>query len=36
VQYLADGQPDFIVKTIVSTLLKAGFEGLTKRFGGYK
>jgi hypothetical protein len=36
VQYLADGQPDFIVKTIVSTLLRAGFEGLTKRFGGYK
>jgi Polyketide cyclase / dehydrase and lipid transport/Domain of unknown function (DUF4331) len=33
VEYLADGQPDFIVKTIVSTLLKAGFEGLKKRFG---
>ena len=33
VQYLANNQPDFIVKTIVSTLLKAGFEGLKKRFG---
>ena len=36
VQYLADGQPDFIVKTIVSTLLKAGFQGLEKRFGALK
>ena len=33
VQYLANGQPDFIVKTIVGTLLKAGFEGLKKQFG---
>jgi hypothetical protein len=33
VEYLPDNQPDFIVKTIVSTLLKAGFEGLKKRFG---
>ena len=36
VQYLANGQPDFIVKTIVSTLLKAGMEGLEKRFGAQK
>jgi hypothetical protein len=36
VQYLANGQPDFIVKTIVSTLLKAGLEGLQKRFGAAK
>jgi hypothetical protein len=36
VQYLPDNQPDFIVKTIVSTLLKAGFEGLAKRFGAQK
>ena len=28
VQYLADGQPDFIVRTIVSTLLKTGLESL--------
>lgn len=33
VQYLANGQPDFAVKTIVSTLLKIGFEALKKRFG---
>jgi hypothetical protein len=36
VQYLANGQPDFIVKTIVSTLLKTGLEGLQKRFGAAK
>ena len=34
VQYLADGQPDFIVKLIVSTLLKTGLAGLKKRFDG--
>jgi hypothetical protein len=33
VQYWADGQPDIIVRTIVSTLLKTGLEGLKKRFG---
>lgn len=36
VQYLADGQPDLIVRTIVSTLMKVGFEALNKRFGGAK
>jgi Polyketide cyclase / dehydrase and lipid transport/Domain of unknown function (DUF4331) len=36
VQYLADGQPDLIVKTIVGTLLKAGFEGLKPRFASSK
>jgi hypothetical protein len=33
VQYLADGQADIIVKTIVSTLLKTGLESLKPRFG---
>jgi hypothetical protein len=33
VQYLANGQPDFVVHTIVSTLQKTGFEALAKRFG---
>ena len=33
IQYLANGQPDFAVKTIVSILLKTGFEALKKRFG---
>jgi Polyketide cyclase / dehydrase and lipid transport/Domain of unknown function (DUF4331) len=33
VQYLADGQPDIVVKTIVTTLLKTGLESLEKRFG---
>jgi hypothetical protein len=32
VQYLANGQPDIVVKTIVSTLLKTGCEALRKRF----
>jgi hypothetical protein len=36
VQFLADGQPDFIVRTVVSTLQKTGFEALKKRFGGEK
>jgi len=33
VQYWANGQPDIVVKTIVSTLLKTGLEALKKRFG---
>ena len=33
VQYWADGQPDFIVKTIVTTLLKTGLATLKTRFG---
>lgn len=33
VQYLADNQPDFLVRVIVSTLMKTGFEALRKRFG---
>ena len=36
VQYLADNQPNFIVKTIVATLLKTGLESLQKRFGAAK
>jgi hypothetical protein len=36
VQYLADGQPDFVVKTIVSTLLKTGLASLQARFGAWK
>ena len=32
-QYLADGQPDIIVRTIVTMLLKTGLESLKKRFG---
>jgi hypothetical protein len=33
VQYLANGQPDIVVKTIVSALQKTGLESLTTRFG---
>jgi hypothetical protein len=33
VQYLANGQPDIVVKTIVSALQKAGLDSLTTRFG---
>jgi hypothetical protein len=33
VQYLADGQPDIVVKSIVSGLQKTGLESLTTRFG---
>jgi hypothetical protein len=33
VQYWADGQADFVVMTIVSTLLKTGLESLKTRFG---
>jgi hypothetical protein len=36
VQYIADGQPTIIVKTIVSTLLKAGLGSLPARFGAVK
>jgi hypothetical protein len=36
VQFLADGQPDFIVKVIVSTLLKTGLASLKERFGALK
>jgi len=32
-QYLPDGQPDVVVKTIVTTLLKTGLESLKKHFG---
>ena len=33
VQYLADGQPDVVVKMLVSTLQKTAFETLRSRFG---
>ena len=33
VQFLADNQPTLIVRTILSTLMKTGFEALQKRFG---
>src|SRR5271155_411987 len=33
VQYWADGQPDIIVKTIITTLLKTGLTSLKTRFG---
>ncbi len=36
VQFLADNQPTLIVKTIVATLMKTGFEALAKRFGALK
>ena len=36
VQYLADGQPDFIVRTIVTTFLKTGLDSLQARFGAQK
>lgn len=36
VQYLADGQPDIVVKTILSTLVKTGLDGLKSRFGAPK
>jgi hypothetical protein len=36
VQYWADGQPDIVVKTVVSTLLKTGLESLKSRFGAPK
>jgi len=33
VQYVADGQPDLVVKTIVETLQRSGLDGLKTRFG---
>jgi hypothetical protein len=33
VQFLADNQPTLIVKTIVASLMKTGFDALGKRFG---
>src|SRR5271168_5218481 len=36
VQYWADGQPDIVVKTVVSTLLRTGLESLKSRFGAPK
>lgn len=36
VQFLADNQPTLIVRTIVATLMKTGFEALAKRFGALK
>ncbi|MFL9982613.1 DUF4331 family protein [Paraburkholderia sediminicola] len=33
VRYRPDGQPDIVVKTIISTLLKTGLESLKSRFG---
>jgi carbon monoxide dehydrogenase subunit G len=36
VQFLADNQATLVVRTIVSTLMKTGFEALTKRFGALK
>jgi hypothetical protein len=36
VQYLSDGQPTLLVKTIVGTLMKAGLESLKARFGSPK
>lgn len=33
VQYRADGQPDLVVKTIISTLEKVGLDSLKARFG---
>lgn len=35
-QYLANGQGDLLVKTIVSTLFKTGLESLKPRFGAAK
>ena len=33
VQYLSDGQPTLIIRTIVATLQKVGLESIKKRFG---
>jgi hypothetical protein len=35
-QYLADNQPDIVVRAIVSTLLKSGLDSLKPRFGSAK
>jgi len=34
--FLSDKQPTLIVRTIVATFMKTGFEALTKRFGALK
>jgi Domain of unknown function (DUF4331)/Polyketide cyclase / dehydrase and lipid transport len=36
VQYWADGQPDILVKTVVTTLLNTSLESLKARFGASK
>jgi hypothetical protein len=36
VQYWADGQPDILVKTVITTLLKTSLESLKGRFGELK
>jgi hypothetical protein len=36
VQFLANNQPTLVVRTIVATLMKTGFEGLEERFGSLK
>jgi hypothetical protein len=36
VQYLPDGQPDIIIRIIVSTLLRTGLASLKARFGAPK
>jgi hypothetical protein len=36
VQYWADGQPDILVKTVITTLLKTSLESLKTRFGASK
>lgn len=33
VQYWADGQPDILVKTVITTLLKTSLGSLSKQFG---
>jgi hypothetical protein len=33
VQYISDGQPTIVIRTIVTTLQKVGLESLKKRFG---
>jgi hypothetical protein len=35
-EFLANNQPDLLVKTIVATLFKTGLESLKSRFGGAK
>jgi hypothetical protein len=36
VQYWADGQPDIVIKTVVTTLLRTSLESLKTRFGASK
>jgi hypothetical protein len=33
VEFISDGQPDIVARTIIETLLKVGLGGLEKRFG---